>query len=325
MVVSSLLNLFRSHYVCAASNHTSTAGRPMSAPDLDVVDASKNSGSSKARRASFGQTPQSNNDDDEPMPLSRNASEDEGGFDIAQSLNASSSAMSNGILAGKEFITGGPVVSGFSPDAFTKKDDHSAMSSLTGGNYDQDIVEEMHQALEGLKAELEESRAEAARAVKVAEQAIQSAENNSSKDWNSTVTHKAAEAAALAQKRSAEAMAKQRLAEERLAGERKNAAFWRKQAEAAEEEAGVLQTRAAAAEVQRAAMNEELHSERQKTSQLIGTLKDRFESSDVHQRDALESAIGRNHALEIELSGSRKDLSSKNEMTKQLQEDLLQL
>ena len=70
-------------------------------------------------------------------------------------------------------------------------DDHSHFSSLTGG-VDQEIVEELHQAIIELRAELDASRAEAARAVKVAEQAIQSAENCTSSDWNSTVTHKAA-------------------------------------------------------------------------------------------------------------------------------------
>ena len=49
-------------------------------------------------------------------------------------------------------------------------------------------------------------------------------------------------------------MAKQRLAEERLDGEKRAAAFWRNQAEVAEDDAGRLQTRAAAAEVQRAAV-----------------------------------------------------------------------
>jgi hypothetical protein len=242
-----------------------------------------------------------------------NMSEDDD-YEMHQNLSASGHSF--------EFIAGGAVVSGFSPDAFKKDDEKSALSSLTGGNYDQDIVEELHQALENLKAELEESRAEAGRAVKVAEQAIQSAENSGSKDWNSTVTHKAAEAAALAQKRSAEAMAKQRLAEDRLAGERKNACFWRSQAEAAEEDAGVLQTRAAAAEVQRAAMIEDLESERQKTQHLISTLKTRFASSEVHKREALESAIERNRALEIELSGTRRDLDSKSEETKHLQDEL---
>eukprot|EP00934_Nitzschia_sp_Nitz4_P005576 Nitzschia sp. Nitz4//scaffold240_size29840//1008//4428//NITZ4_008014-RA/size29840-augustus-gene-0.29-mRNA-1//-1//CDS//3329543738//5566//frame0 len=141
-------------------------------------------------------------------------------------------------------------------------DEGSAVSSITGAGFDQEIVEELHMALNDLRAELEESRAEAARAVKVAEQAIQSAENSNSKDWSATVTHKAAEAAALAQKKSAEAMAKARLAEERLDQERRKAASWKKQAEAASEEAGYWQTRAAAADVQRAAVVEELESER---------------------------------------------------------------
>ena len=81
----------------------------------------------------------------------------------------------------------------------------------------------MHQALNKLWAELGLSRAEAACAVKVAEQAIQSAESCSSCDWNITATHKATEAAAQAQKRSAEAIAKQRVAEEKLEAERKSA------------------------------------------------------------------------------------------------------
>lgn len=163
-------------------------------------------------------------------------------------------------------------------------DDASQVSSLTGAGFDQEIVEELHQALTDLRAELEESRAEAARAVKVAEQAIQSAENSSSNDWNSTVTHKAAEAAALAQKRSAEAMAKQRLAEEKLEGERRTAAFWRRQAEAAEEEAGALQTRAAAAEVQRAAIAEELEAERRRRAAMAEALSGSIEDSiPMHQ------------------------------------------
>ena len=193
-----------------------------------------------------------------------------------------------------------------------KADDASAVSSLTGAGFDQEIVEELHRALNELRAELEGSRAEAARAVKVAEQAIQSAENSSSKDWNSTVTHKAAEAAALAQKKSAEAMAKQRLAEERLAAERKTAAFWRKQAEAAEEEAGVLQTRAAAAEVQRAAMAEELESERRKATSLVNTMKKRYKTSESHQNEALESALERNRSLLIELDSTRRELELKS-------------
>ena len=105
------------------------------------------------------------------------------------------------------------------------------VSSITGAGYDHDLVEELHIALTKMKKELDESRAEAARAVKVAEQAIQSAERSTSKDWNTTVTHKAAEAAAIAQKRSAEALAMARLAEERLDQEKKKGSVWRKQAD----------------------------------------------------------------------------------------------
>jgi hypothetical protein len=187
----------------------------------------------------------------------------------------------------------------------------TVVSSLTGAGLDQEIVEELHMALTELKHELEESRAEAARAVKVAEQAIQSAENSSSKDWNSTVTHKAAEAAALAQKKSAEAMAKQRLAEERLEGEKRNAAFWRKQAEAAEEEAGALQTRAAAAEVQRAAMMEALVNERRKGNALVGSMKQRFSSTESHQKVNLQATMERNRELEVELEATRRTLQGK--------------
>ena len=151
----------------------------------------------------------------------------------------------------------------------TDEMDASIVSSITGVGFDQDLVEELHLALERMKVELEESRAEASRAVKVAEQAIQSAENSSSKDWNNTVTHKAAEAAATAQKKSAEAMAKARIAEERLELERKNALQRTKQVEKAEQQASHWQTRAAAAEVQRHAVAEALESERKKNKELL--------------------------------------------------------
>jgi hypothetical protein len=279
---------------------------------LDVIDLKppgdglkSKSPSARGSKGSIVSEPQHSSSDIDGIQLSRNASEDDGGLDVNRSMNASSTATSN-ILQGKEFMTSGPIISGFSPELL-QKDVKSAVSSLTGGNYDNDIVEELHQALEALKSELTESRTEAARAVKVAEQAIQSAENSNSKDWKGTVTHKAAEAAALAQKKTADAIAKQRLAEERLTGERKNAAFWRKQAEAAEEEAGVLQTRAAAAEVQRAAINEELQHERQRTMKLVEALKLRLDSVDIRNSEALQAAIDRNRALEVELSFHRKD------------------
>jgi kinesin family member C2/C3 len=207
--------------------------------------------------------------------------------------------------------------------ARTDKDDEerSHVSSLTGHGYDQELVEELHNALNELRTELDESRAEAARAVKVAEQAIQSAEKSSSVEWQNTVTHKAAEAAAMAQKRSASAMAKQRLAEERLEGERRAAAFWRKQAEVAEEEAGALQTRAAAAEVQRAAMEEQLEFERRIVSEQIVALRTRFTSTDMSQREALEEAMERNRALEMELDATRRDLQSKQELLLESNDD----
>ena len=197
----------------------------------------------------------------------------------------------------------------------------TVVSSLTQG-FDQEIVEELHQALTELRAELEASRAEAARAVKVAEQAIQSAESCSSSDWNSTVTHKAAEAAAQAQKKSAEALAKQRLAEEKLASERKSAQFWRQQAEAAEQEAGLLTTRAVVAEVQKAEIEATLESERRKNAAYIASLKENYESSDEVRKAALADATERNRLLEIELNGTRTDLVSRSEEAKMLQDTL---
>lgn len=186
----------------------------------------------------------------------------------------------------------------------------SVVSSLTGLGFDQELVEELHNALNELRAELEESRAEAARAVKVAEQAIQSAEKSSSHEWQNTVTHRAAEAAAIAQKRSAEAMAKQRLAEERLDNERKTAQFWRKQAELAEQEAGKLQTRAAAAEVQRSATEERLESESRLMKAQVEAISQRYSDYDQHQHDSLEAAVARNRVLELELEAARREIAS---------------
>jgi len=191
-------------------------------------------------------------------------------------------------------------------------DSESDVSSITGHGYDQEIVEELHHALNEMRAELEESRAEAARAVKVAEQAIQSAERNNSTEWQNTVTHKAAEAAALAQKRLAEAMAKQRLAEERLESEKRTASFWRKQAELAEEEAGVLQTRAAAAEVQRAALATQLECERRSAAEQLEGLRSRLSMSDGSHRSSLDSALEKNRSLELELDRTRRQLETKN-------------
>jgi hypothetical protein len=195
---------------------------------------------------------------------------------------------------------------------------------LTQG-YDQEIVEELHQAIKDLRAELDASRAEAARAVKVAEQAIQSAESCSSNDWNSTVTHKAAEAAAQAQTRSAEALAKQRLAEEKLAAERKSSSFWRKQAQSAQDQASSLQTRLAVAQVQRAAVAEELGREKSKAMTYIKTLKQDYSMQESIQRDKISNAAEQNRLLEIELDGTRRDLMAKCEEAKSLQESISEL
>jgi kinesin family protein C2/C3 len=204
------------------------------------------------------------------------------------------------------------------------EDDLSAVSSLTQG-FDQEIVEELHQEINELRAELEASRAEAARAVKVAEQAIQSAEAHSSNDWNSTVTHKAAEAAAQAQKRSAEAIAKQRIAEEKLAEERKSATFWRNQAQKVEDEVGALKTRLTVAQVQRTAVTEELDRERRKAASYIQTMKKDYSSSEALQRELLASTAEQNRLLEIELDGTRQDYIAKDEELKSLQENILEL
>jgi hypothetical protein len=197
------------------------------------------------------------------------------------------------------------------------KDDLSAVSSLTQG-FDQEIVEELHQALNELRAELDISRAEAARAVKVAEQAIQSAESCSSNDWNSTVTHKAAEAAAQAQKRSAEAIAKHRQAEDKLAVERKSASFWRKQAQGVEDEASALQTRLAVAQVQRAAVTDELDREKRKAASYIQNLKRDYSMQESIQRESLISGAEQNRLLEMELDGTRRDLTVKSQEAKAL-------
>uniref|UniRef100_A0A7S4IAA4 Kinesin motor domain-containing protein n=1 Tax=Odontella aurita TaxID=265563 RepID=A0A7S4IAA4_9STRA len=198
------------------------------------------------------------------------------------------------------------------------------VSSLTQG-FDQEIVEELHQALTELRAELEASRAEAARAVKVAEQAIQSAESCTSNDWNSTVTHKAAEAAAKAQKRSADAMAKQRDAEERLSKERKSAQFWRKQAEESEEEKGGLRTRAAAAEVQRSAMSSELQGERQRAKEDATRLREERVRIEKAKAEELALASERNRLLEAELDKARRDLTARSMEAKSLHETLTEI
>jgi hypothetical protein len=193
------------------------------------------------------------------------------------------------------------------PATLDESDNHSHVSSLTGG-VDQEIVEELHQAIIELRTELDASRAEAARAVKVAEQAIQSAENCTSSDWNSTVTHKAAEAAAQAQRKSAEAIARARVAEDRLNAERKSTKFWRRQAQSAEEEAGSLKTRSAAAEVRQAVMMEELASERRKAARMFASLKKEFKEAEKKQEEEIANLTERRRVLEVELDLMKKDV-----------------
>jgi hypothetical protein len=196
------------------------------------------------------------------------------------------------------------------PATMDDTDNHSHVSSLTGG-VDQEIVEELHQAIIELRTELDASRAEAARAVKVAEQAIQSAENCTSSDWNSTVTHKAAEAAAQAQRKSAEAIARARVAEERVNAERKSTKFWRRQAQSAEEEAGSLKTRSAAAEVRQAVMMEELASERRKAARMFASLKKEFKEAEKKQEEDIANLTERRRVLEVELDLMKKDAVEK--------------
>lgn len=195
-------------------------------------------------------------------------------------------------------------------------DDASAVSSITGVGVDHEIIEEMHNALTALRAELDESRAEAARAVKVAEQAIRSAENSNSKDWHSTVTHKAAEAAALAQKKSAAALTRARLAEERLEIERQNATKWQQQAQSAEEDAGYWRTRAAAAEIERSSIADSLETDRNNIVALLSSVRDK-NGSDSHGTH--------NRALEAELEILRSSLASRNAELMALRECLSEM
>jgi len=197
-------------------------------------------------------------------------------------------------------------------------DARSQVSSLTQV-IDEEIIEELHQTITELRAELEASRAEAARAVKVAEQAIQSAESCSSNDWNSTVTHKAAEAAALAQKRSAEAMARQRKAEENLAEERKNAAYWRKQAELADGEVHKLRIRVAAAEAQKVNASETLQDIKSNTGFMVELVKRDAEKSEEMLKGKLQVSEDRTRALEALVEKSKRIVKRKDDEIKKLQ------
>lgn len=187
----------------------------------------------------------------------------------------------------------------------SEREDASVVSSLTGHAYDQEIVEEMHQALNELRAELEQSRAEASRAVKVAEHAIASAEKSNGGSWQNTVTAKAAEQAALAQTKAAQALQQARAAQEQLEAEGRRAAFWQQQAQEAQEEAGTLQTQAAAAAVQRAALEQAMRSLQTSAQANVQALEMRYSSTEETQQQALEAALAKNRALELELEIQR--------------------
>ena len=169
-----------------------------------------------------------------------------------------------------------------------------------------------------LRTELESSREEAARAVKVAEQAIQSAESCSANDWSSTVTHKAAEAAAQAQRRSAEALSRQRVAEERLTEEIKSATLWKDRARIAEEKAGECMTQSAIAEVRCTVMEDELKREKVKCMDLKRDWKTDLILVEKVQKEELAAALEKNHLLEIELDCIRKDMQVKDEEIKSI-------
>lgn len=194
------------------------------------------------------------------------------------------------------------------PDIENEEDDH--VSSLTGHGYDQELVEELHQALTDLRVELDEARAEAARAVKVAEHAIQSAERSDSSshnvEWQNTVTHKAAAAAAAAQQRSAQALASQRRAEERLAAEKQSSQFWRHQAAVAEDEAGRLQTAAAAANVQRKLTELQLESSRRLAATHATAWHAQVKALEERHERVLEEAWAANRGLEEQVRQVKK-------------------
>lgn len=81
----------------------------------------------------------------------------------------------------------------------------------------------------------------AACSVKAAKQAIQLVEYCYSNDYSSTVPYKVTEAAARTEKRSVEVISKQRMIEERVAGEMKSMGFWKWQAREVEADVGKVE------------------------------------------------------------------------------------
>ena len=97
-----------------------------------------------------------------------------------------------------------------------------------------------------------------------------------------------------------------------MAAERKSAKFWRMQAQAAEEEAGGLKTRSAAAEVKQAVVTEELASERRKAARMFATLKKEFQEAEKQQGEELNTVLDRKRMLEVELKELKEKLDKKS-------------
>ena len=194
-------------------------------------------------------------------------------------------------------------------------DEHSHVSSLTGAAAaDHDLIEELHQALQDLRLELQESRAEASRAVQVAEHAIQSAEQKD--DWQNTVTHQAAHAAAQAQQQASQALAQARKAKDQCQREQKTAHFWKTHALAAEADVALAKTQALAEQVQRQWQGHELEAWQRSHEAEQKQWQTRLQVLEEKQQNELEAALERNKALERELDVARQQLVVPHEKPK---------
>ena len=79
------------------------------------------------------------------------------------------------------------------------------------------------------------------------------------------------------------------------------------------------------AQVQRAAITEDLDYEKRKAASFIQGLKRDYSMQEDIQRETLSSAAEQNRLLEIELDGTRRDLITKNEEVKALQDTISDL
>ena len=89
------------------------------------------------------------------------------------------------------------------------------------------------------------------------------------------------------------------------------------QAQSAEEEAGSLKTRSAAAEVKQAVMMEELSSERRKAARMFAGLKKEFQEAEKRQGEEMTLIQERKRMLEIELNEVKNELEKKEREAKQ--------